>query len=227
VTVRGREAVVTPFPAIHPPADLSAAGGTLFVEWVEAAGERVTVAGTGMTDDELLAIAQSLDAVDATTWVGLVDEPVLPTSTTAAPTTPTPSAPSAIEHISGTFDGIDHFRLAEGQCEVIHDDRFTFRASDGSVWELQHDQCARLDGDLWSATGTFTLTAPDGATLTGTSVQEDIHVPTTGEPYELTITGGTGRFDGADGTCAVDTHITPGSLGTQHQDGTFTCDFTP
>lgn len=235
VEVRGHQGVVTPDPLIFPPTyPTGRVGGELFVEWVETSGERVTVAGVGLTEEELLAVADSLEAVDAATWFGLPggstpdvalgdDDDI---TTTTSTTVPPPVAEA--EHIEGTYEGTANYHLAEGgPCEVVHEDQITFSLSDGSTWTLDHDQCGQLGEDTWSATGTFTMTAPDGATLTGTTEQRDVPMPTEGQPFELMITGGTGRFDGATGLCTLDNHVTNKQLGSQELNGPFVCDFTP
>jgi hypothetical protein len=42
----------------------------------------------------------------------------------------------------------------------------------------------------------------------------------------LTITGGTGAYEGASGSCDLDNHLTQVGFGTQEQYGSFACDIT-
>jgi hypothetical protein len=96
----------------------------------------------------------------------------------------------------------------------------------GARWTLREDYCGQVDhGDQWSAKGTFTFTTADGATLSGTFTSRAT-LPTDGEPYRMTITGGTGGFTGAAGTCDVDNHVQDHGDGTTDQWGTFTCDLS-
>lgn len=244
VTVRGNEAVSTPEllspPTMFPPAALFLANADRYLQWVEPGGERVTISSLGMTEDEVLTVAAALQAVDDDAWDDLVAgaEPS-PDPEVAAPPpeddAPTPGDDAPTEqaappgpgdlHVAGTYEGLDHYALTpEGPCQLAHDDNATFTVTDGTTWALHHDQCADVIDDVWSATGTFTLTLPDGSTLTGTSTQEGVPLPTTGQPFDLDITGGTGPHADATGTCHLDHNFEEIALGQQTMHGTFTCD---
>ena len=47
-----------------------------------------------------------------------------------------------------------------------------------------------------------------------------------GEPYVLTITGGTGRYSSASGSCALDNHLTDTAPWAQEHYGSFSCEIT-
>ena len=70
------------------------------------------------------------------------------------------------------------------------------------------------------------LTAPDGATITGTVTEKNIQVPSPGVPYTLVITAGTQQFAGATGTCRLDNHLHQIHFGLQDDFGAFTCNIT-
>ena len=153
---------------------------------------------------------------------------VPPASTTTAPTTTTTttSLPPGRGPLSGgTYSGVEHFALFTGRCSFLdHHIVGTFSPSDGTPWTFHQDYCGTLQGDLWSAEGTFALTAPDGAMLTGTVTETDIRVPSPGVPYTIVVTGGTQRFAGATGTCRLDNHLRVIQFGLQDDFGAFTCD---
>lgn len=62
----------------------------------------------------------------------------------------------------------------------------------------------------------------DGATLLGTLVSV-AQLPTGGVPYDLIITGGTGRFAGVDGACSVTVDLEDIAFGVQRNTGSFDC----
>lgn len=146
---------------------------------------------------------------------------------TVAPTTaPNDPAAGALS-ISGTFRGTSPIiGGSEGHCEqLIHVFDATMSLNSGESWAMHENYCGWLEGNMWNGKGTFTLTADSGDTLTGTFTSR-APIPTDGEPYHLTITGGTGGYAGASGTCTIDNHLRPAGPGSQEQYGTFTCDAT-
>jgi hypothetical protein len=97
---------------------------------------------------------------------------------------------------------------------------------DGSTWTRSEHACWTIGDDVFRGEGTFALTGPDGSTLTGTSLSI-AELPTTGVPYSLAITGGTGAYAGATGGCDLTVDITSGAGSVdQLQEGDITCSFT-
>jgi hypothetical protein len=247
VTVRGNEGVATPHlfsrPSLFDPDSVFLANADRYVQWVEPDGERVTLSALGMTDAEVLALADSLEVVDAEAWSALQDdlapEPdVAGPSASAPPTSGAPGtattagAPAGQVQIAGSYEGTELYTLTTGRCDLDHVLDTTWSASDGTTWTFHQEYCGLLDGDFWTyGGGSFTLTAPDGATLTGDARTHSALAPTytnrDGPGITLAIGDGTGRFDGATGQCALTNRVTQVTFGEQRQDGTFTCEFTP
>jgi hypothetical protein len=244
VTVRGNPGVSTPHlfsrPSLFDQPSLFLATAHRFLQWVEPGGERVTLSALGMSDDEILAVANSLQGVDAETWFALQDgatpgpepgsEPDVAASSSTS-TTATSATGGEPVHIEGTYEGTEHYALATGRCDLNHVLDTTWAASDGSTWTFHQEYCGLLDGNVWTyGGGTFTLTAPDGATVTGDAQPHSAKGPTYNNPdspgITLDIWDGSGRFDHATGQCILMNHVTQVTLGEQRQDGTFTCDFT-
>jgi hypothetical protein len=139
-------------------------------------------------------------------------------------TPPTTAPPVTVEHVEGTYRGTEQFAVTTGRCPTLdHVLDSTFSLSDGSTWRYHSDYCGRLDGTLWTGTGTFTFTTSTGDTITG-SFDDSAQVPSEGEPFDLSIGGGTGAYEGASGSCHLDNHLLQHVFGTQQQSGTFTCD---
>jgi hypothetical protein len=174
---------------------------------------------------------ERVDLVPApTTLVGDTTTTTSSTTTTTTTTAPSayPAAPAPTAwHLEGKHQALEHFEFGNPRCEVLaHDLAGTMTMTDGAVWHFTETYCGILEpGPLWVGHGTFVLTAPDGATLTGT-FGNSATLPSKGVPYELDIDAGTGTFAGATGTCAVDNHLFQPEFGVQDQWGTFTCDVT-
>jgi hypothetical protein len=231
VEVRGQLGVLTPF-LFAPPTS-----GDLYLQWTEPPNMRVTISGNGMTGDQLLAIARDLEPVDAGQWRQLVDPSTVQTTPSTAPVTaPTPTtvtappAPTTVTappsssagHFDGTYRGTEHYQLDTERCDYLdHDLVETFTLPDGTAWQFEQRYCGSVDGDQWTGVGTFTIDAPDG-TLTGT-VHDSATLPSRGEPYDIVVTGGTGRFAGATGSCHLDNHLRQLQFGTNEQWGSFSC----
>lgn len=152
----------------------------------------------------------------------------VPTTTSTAPppsteATPPPTAP---ETLAWTYVGTEQWRLGQPDCpQITHRLDAEAIAADGAPWAMREDYCGVTDGDRWNGAGTWSLTAADGTSLSGTYTSSvDLDGP--GEPYTMTIEGGTGRFAGARGTCAVVVNLTPLGFGSQQQDGTIDCTVT-
>ena len=135
--------------------------------------------------------------------------------------------PPGVVRVEGSFAGTETYAFTDGGCpDLDHVLDATFELSDGTLWQYHTDYCGDLDGEMWSGNGTFTLTTPDGSTLTGTRETGPVEL-SRGAPDPLTITGGTGRYDGASGSCVLEQHLTQVQIGVQEHDGTFTCDIRP
>jgi hypothetical protein len=72
ITIRGRDAVLSPF-LFHAPGGfnqrtLFMLGANLFVQWLEPENVRVTISGVGLTEPEILEIANNLETVDQQAW---------------------------------------------------------------------------------------------------------------------------------------------------------------
>jgi hypothetical protein len=148
-----------------------------------------------------------------------------PTSTAPPPSTGQPQT-GATERLQGTYRGNERYSMYTGRCAYLaHDLQARFEVENRGSWQYQAKYCGTVDGDLWTGEGTFTLTDPDGATLTGTFASS-ARLPSSGEPYELTVTGGAKRFEGATGSCALDNHLNQTGPGRQEQYGSFVCDIT-
>ena len=261
VTVRGNEGVATPHlfsrPSLFDPDSVFLANADRYVQWVEPDGERVTLSALGMTDDEMLALADGLEVVDAEAWsalqetlapdpevAGPPDGPGSSSLGTAPPTSGAPASTNAdagaadpadladLMQIAGSYEGTELYTPTTGRCDLDHVLDTTWSLSDGTTWAFHQEYCGLLDGDFWTyGGGSFTLTAPDGATLTGDARTHSALAPTytnrDGPGITLDIQDGTGRFAGAAGQCTLMNHVTQVALGTQRQDGTFTCEFTP
>jgi hypothetical protein len=153
---------------------------------------------------------------DTTTTTAPIEEPT--TTTTPAPD----EEPS--EAFAGTYEGIGHYAIGSPSCpDITQDLALTMVVGDGSTWTLRADYCASTDANgWWRGEGPFTITTDDGATLVGSLVSA-AHLPTSGVPYSLIISGGTGRFEGVDGACSVTVSLDEPTFGVQINTGTFDC----
>ena len=104
-----------------------------------------------------------------------------------------------------------------------HELDLRFELGEDRTWEYQSDYCGTIESSLFTGAGTFTITVPGGATITG-DFTESVELPTTGDPIELSITGGTKRFRRASGSCTLDNHLLPRESGVQEHFGTFECE---
>lgn len=172
------------------------------------------------TGDAASAVAPSGESPTSTQ---LDPAPPPPAPTVPAPTTP---AGGVATHVEGTFRGDEEFRPTDGGCpDLDHVLTSTFELTDGTTWAFRADYCGTLQGEGWSGGGNFGFTTPDAETLTGTFTSS-ASVTSDGEPYVLTITGGTGRYAGASGSCSLDNHLTDTGPWSQEHDGSFTCEIT-
>jgi hypothetical protein len=169
-------------------------------------------------------------AIAATSTTAPSGEPTT-TSTpmTVAPTVPPTTAPDGITEVSmitGTYRGTGPtWSFSERCADLTHTFDGEVTLADGERWAMHQDYCGRVDqDDRWTGEGTFTFTTPDGATVSGTFTSR-AQLPTDGEPYRMTITGGTGGFTGARGTCDMDNHVEERPAGTNQQWGDLRCTF--
>ncbi|MDQ1510926.1 MAG: hypothetical protein QOG50_2770 [Actinomycetota bacterium] len=163
-------------------------------------------------------------ATETTTTLAQPEPTRTSTADTAVASTPSSEPTTGAPPVAGTYFGVEHFSAHAGRCAVLdHHIVGTFSVSDGTTWDFRQDYCGTFQGDLWSGDGTFSLTAPDGAAITGTVTERNIRIPSPGVPYTLDITGGAQRFAGASGTCRLDNHLQQIAFGLQHDFGSFTC----
>ncbi|HEX7133351.1 MAG TPA: hypothetical protein VF228_12295 [Iamia sp.] len=193
-----------------------------------ALGEETTEPASSSTG----SIPESTTTTTATTTTSApaptASEPAPTTSTapppSTAPPSPTEPAPTTVT-LRGTYD------VRSGSGGSCPSGSFPVRlagtidASDGGLWARTEQGCATLVDDVYDATGTFVLTAPDGSTLTGT-FRSIAALPTDGVPYGYEVTGGTGSFAGAAGACDLTVRIVEGGGLDQRQEGEITCEVT-
>jgi hypothetical protein len=164
-----------------------------------------------------------------TTTTAPVTTTTVPVTTTAVPPVATTlPVPDGTRHLSGTHRGEGlPFEPSRGNCDVLaHRLDSVFTLDTGENWNYHADYCGTLHGSLWTGAGTFTFTTPAGDTVTGTFTSRAV-LPTKGEPYNLTVTNGTGPWAGASGTCHLTNHIRSLPSGLNEQAGDFTCDIQP
>jgi hypothetical protein len=151
------------------------------------------------------------------------DPPTTPPPTTSGPTTTVPLTASST---TGTYEGIEEYRLESDRCpEMEHALEADFTLADGRVWEYRADYCGVITDGIWHGEGSFVLIVPGGSTIHGTwshSAPEG----TAGEPYSITVLGGSGEYEGATGWCDLTIAVEELDFGTQGQSGTFACQVT-
>ena len=148
-------------------------------------------------------------------------------------TTPATSVPTDIvatgrkitAKLAGSYSGTERWGLSQApDCYLDHHLDLTFDvAGDPVAWQFRSDYCGNIEGKQWTGTGPFTIDARERGTLTGT-MRSSARLPTEGKPFALEISGGTGSFEGASGSCTLDNHVRAVALGQQEQWGTFECD---
>ncbi|MEY2451219.1 MAG: hypothetical protein QOD92_793 [Acidimicrobiaceae bacterium] len=147
-----------------------------------------------------------------------------PTSTSTTSTTTTAIADEVL-HVSGAYDGLSDFAVTTRRCSLVDTVwNAVFVLDTGESWAFHNEYCGTITDGLFTGSGPFTLTQPDGATLTGRSQTTDVPLVNNGGPTELHVTGGTAAFTGASGSCLLDNTVENFEFGHQHQFGTFTCD---
>jgi hypothetical protein len=83
----------------------------------------------------------------------------------------------------------------------------------GAVWAYHADYCGDVEGSQWHGDGTFSLTSPGGDSLTGTLSVGSLTMGTAGSPRLVAITGGSGAWAGATGSCLIDETVQVSSFG--------------
>jgi hypothetical protein len=108
--------------------------------------------------------------------------------------------------VSGPFTGTTVFDFSTPRCSFVHQVfDATYQAEAGGSGTFHIDTCvsdALVDG-AFPVDGSFVLTTPSGATLTG-SVTGRVFGGPPQLDFTLTVTGGTGQFQGVTGTVGLD-----------------------
>lgn len=136
---------------------------------------------------------------------------------------------SSSKHFEGTFSGLEANTFNDARCSALggtyfsdtYNYTFDFPTED---WAFRAQACATISGNpsRYSAVANFTITRP-GGTLTGSYVTTNLlPVPHDHVGY-LNITGGTGAYENASGTCGATNWVTSGNSFS----GTVTCDVSP
>jgi len=161
------------------------------------------------------------EATTTTTTPVPSGEPTVPDRT---PTTTPPDGPSVV--FAGTYQGIGHYSQSQtsGSCGDINQDLdLSLALDDGRTWTYRSVYCAATDENgVWHGAGPFRITTDEGETLVGI-FGATAQLPTDGVPYEIRITGGSGRYEGAQGSCALTVHLRDLDFGVQENTGTFSC----
>ena len=195
-------------------------------------GDPATTTTAGVeasTTTEPPATTSTTEVTATTGLTATTEAPVttttVPPTTTTVPTTTTPVAPSAGDvTLTGTYQGHETYRL-NGPCEPKITDRLgaTFTTDDGEQLAFDALYCGTMPTPTtWHGEGSGTFTAADGSTFS-VAIDHDAPQPTTGVPYTMAITGGTGRYAGATGACDLTAELTNQVFGSQDHAGDFTC----
>ena len=162
---------------------------------------------------------------------------VEPTTTVPPSTTTTTDLGAPMDNfweINGNYTGNEQYRIGGRCAQTTHELTATFTPYGqdfhgnwvGGTWTYRASYCGTTSGDTWHGEGTGVLTGPDGSTIT-LKISHDAPVGTTGVPYTTTVTGGTGGFAGATGSCRFSITITNSSFGSQDQAGDIDCFMVP
>jgi hypothetical protein len=145
-----------------------------------------------------------------------------------APSEPVLTGTGTPDATSGSYEGSETFvRATGGGCDLDHVLDLTLTPAGGAPWTLHATYCGVLEGeDRWRGQGPAVITTATGDTLTGRLVSA-ADLPTEGEPFAVEITGGTGAYEGAVGTCNFDNHLIQTGPGSQDQFGDWSCSITP
>jgi hypothetical protein len=155
-------------------------------------------------------------------------EVTAPTDPATADTTLAAPADPGATTLSGAYEGNETFtRGTGGNCDLDHVLDLTLTPAAGEPWTMHATYCGVMEGEeRWRGEGPVVITTAAGDTLTGRLVSA-ADLPTDGEPFTVEVTGGTGAYDGAAGTCNFDNHLVPMGPGAQEQFGEWSCSITP
>ncbi len=126
---------------------------------------------------------------------------------------PVGAAPRSINRrISGPFAGATHYEFTTAGCSFVHQlHDATYTIAKGTSGSFHLDGCVDIGPTGFEYTGTFTLTTPKGAVLTGTVTGTVLSGEPTSNPcapnespgpldFTLTVTHGTAGFKRASGS---------------------------
>jgi hypothetical protein len=123
-------------------------------------------------------------------------------------------APAGATRLIGTSHGTQEWHETDGHCpDLDHMLDEAVRMADGAVWAYHADYCGDVEGSQWHGDGTFSLTSPGGDSLTGTISVGSLTMGTAGSPRLVAITGGSGAWAGATGSCLIDETVQVSSFG--------------
>ena len=155
------------------------------------------------------------------------DESSAVVATTKPPPSTSSLRPGGTTHLEGTYAGPSNFTLATTRCpqvDTVWDAEFV--VSPTETWKYHNEYCGTVDNSVFNGSGTFSFELPGGGTLTGTTETIDVPLPDGGGPVHLTVTGGSGPFAGASGTCTLHNKVQNFEVGRQQQSGSFDCDIS-
>ena len=206
---------------LQPAGDVTGNSSTLIVPIVWATWSSDQADPTSRHRGEIVVTYTGLSAATSADPV-TTDPPATTTSLPSNPTT-TLAVDADLTRIEGTYTGTSDYTFGIDDCtEQDHPVELDVTLDGGGRATYAAQLCAHNADDIWTGTGAFTLTMPDGGELTG-DVANTAPMPTDGVPYTLTVTGGTGRFEGASGTCDVTVSVQDLGGG-QTQAGSISCD---
>jgi len=131
----------------------------------------------------------------------------------------TPAGAANTTRLAGPVEIVDRFTFGDG-CDFVHGVwDGTFAPNPGRPWTVHVDECTeQLPSGLLHLSGDFSLVSPGGSlfgTITATA-------PFGSGDYDVDITGGTRRFDGATGSLALHGSWDTSTFGAFEFDGTLT-----
>lgn len=134
------------------------------------------------------------------------------------------TAPAAF-HLTGSYEGPSQYSIATYRCDMVDTVwDATVSVSNGETWQYHNEYCGTVANGEFNGAGPFSFTVPNGDRLFGT--RRVTHAPYPGKGggiNDLRITGGTGGYHGASGSCVMDNHPDDLENGRQQQWGTLDC----
>jgi hypothetical protein len=129
-------------------------------------------------------------------------------------------------HVTGSYEGPSQYTTATYRCAMVDTVwDATVSVSNGETWRYHNEYCGTVANGEFNGAGPFSFSVPNGDRLLGT--RRVTHAPYPGKGggiNELHITGGTGEYDGASGSCVMENHHDDFENGRQQQWGTLDCD---